>query len=37
VFQSQLDAICEARGLEPEELTFGDFGALVEAYLTEEP
>jgi hypothetical protein len=37
VFQSQLDAICEARGLEPEELTFGDFGALVEAYLTEKP
>jgi hypothetical protein len=37
VFQSQLDAICEARGLEPDELTFGDFGVLVEAYLTEEP
>ena len=37
VFQSQLDAICKARGLEPDELTFGDFGVLVEAYLTEEP
>jgi hypothetical protein len=37
VFQSQLNAICEARGLEPDELTFGDFGVLVEAYLTEEP
>jgi hypothetical protein len=34
LFQSQLEAICGDRGLEPDELTFGDFAELVAAYLT---
>jgi hypothetical protein len=37
VFRSKLPTICEVRGLEPDELTFGDFAALVEAYLTVKP
>ena len=37
VFQSKLPAICADRGLEPDELTFGDFAALVAAYLTVTP
>ncbi len=33
-FERELSAICRARGLEPDELTFGDFTTLVEEYLT---
>ena len=33
IFQADLPAICQARGLESDELTFGDFTTLVEAYL----
>jgi hypothetical protein len=33
-FQAVLPTICKAQGLEPDELTFGDFATLVAEYLT---
>ena len=33
-FKAELPAICSARGLEVDELTFGDFNAIVVEYLT---
>jgi hypothetical protein len=35
-FQAELPTICAARGLETDELTFGDFNSIVVQYLTVE-